>query len=58
MWRRYIDFQFDLIIADCSHPDKNGGSDDKFVKIRLAYDILRDEHTRNEYHEFLDHPER
>lgn len=41
------------------HPDSpSGGDDQKFLDVADAYRALKDEKTRIEYDEFLDHPER
>lgn len=37
--------------ASKNHPDKKGGSDEKFKKIKDSYMILKDEHKRKTYDE-------
>src|SRR5690349_12451084 len=44
-----------------SHPDRpdsKNGDGSEFKKITDAYEILKNDDIRNEYHEFVDHPER
>lgn len=35
--------------AQRSHPDKNNGDDEKFIQVKLAYDILKDPERRARY---------
>ncbi|MBI2021116.1 molecular chaperone DnaJ [Candidatus Giovannonibacteria bacterium] len=39
-------------LAHQHHPDKNGGSDDKFKEINEAYQILSDDRKRQQYDQF------
>ncbi|HDS01360.1 MAG TPA: hypothetical protein ENO07_05000 [candidate division Zixibacteria bacterium] len=41
-------------MAKESHPDKSHGSNDDFVKVRRAYEVLSDEALREEYNRYLD----
>lgn len=41
-------------LAKAYHPDKNGGSEEKFKKISRAYEVLSDREKRNRYDQFGD----